>query len=292
MALDSRRRRCSSGRPRSAATVRRPTAEGRPHAGARAAGLSRRSRTAGSAASALMVLALLGFTGIDTCAKWLVLTACRRPRSSSCATLVHLVLVVGCRAAVGERFLRTRNLGAVWPCAARSCSSAPLLNFAALGFLPLTMTSAIMFTGPLWVCLLSIPLLGERVGPRRWAAILVGFVGVLVVTRPWTGHAPLGGGAVARRGALRRALQRSSPACSPAATAPPPSSSTPASSPPSAWRRWRSPTGPGRRGAAELARLLRHRRLRLGRAPAPDHRPPLRAGLDAGALQPTRRSSR
>ena len=49
------------------------------------------------------------------------------------------------------------------------------------------MTAAIMFSGPLWVCLLSIPLLGERVGPRRWAAILVGFFGILVVTRPWTG---------------------------------------------------------------------------------------------------------
>ena len=49
------------------------------------------------------------------------------------------------------------------------------------------MTAAIAFSGPLWVCILSIPLLGERVGPRRWAAILVGFLGVLVVTRPWTG---------------------------------------------------------------------------------------------------------
>ena len=44
---------------------------------------------------------------------------------------------------------------------------------------------AIFFAAPLVVCALSVPLLGEKVGPRRWAAIGVGFIGVLVVTRPW-----------------------------------------------------------------------------------------------------------
>lgn len=63
-----------------------------------------------------------------------------------------------------------------------------MLNFAALQFLPLTMTSALMFSAPLWICLLSIPILGEEVGPRRWAALAVGFGGILIVARPWTGH--------------------------------------------------------------------------------------------------------
>ena len=62
-----------------------------------------------------------------------------------------------------------------------------ILNFTALLYLPLTVTAAIAFSGPLWVCLLSIPFLGEQVGPRRWAAIVVGFCGVLIVTRPWSG---------------------------------------------------------------------------------------------------------
>ena len=39
---------------------------------------------------------------------------------------------------------------------------------------------------PLILCALSIPLLGETVGWRRWLAIVVGFVGVLIIVRPGT----------------------------------------------------------------------------------------------------------
>ncbi len=135
---------------------------------------------------ALMMLALLGFTGIDTCAKWLVEDGMPTAQVVFVRYLGHLFLVIGFALPFGERFLRTGNFGAL---AVRGVFLllSTILNFAALGFLPLTMTAAIAFSGPLWVCLLAIPLLGERVGPRRWAAILVGFLGVLVVTRPWTG---------------------------------------------------------------------------------------------------------
>jgi drug/metabolite transporter (DMT)-like permease len=60
-------------------------------------------------------------------------------------------------------------------------------NFAALQFLQLAETSSIMFSAPLMVAVLSIPLLGEYIGPRRWAAIFVGFIGVLIVVRPGLG---------------------------------------------------------------------------------------------------------
>jgi drug/metabolite transporter (DMT)-like permease len=59
-----------------------------------------------------------------------------------------------------------------------------IFNFWALQYLQLAETASIMFAGPIVVAALAVPLLGEKVGPRRWAAILVGFVGVLVVTRP------------------------------------------------------------------------------------------------------------
>lgn len=61
------------------------------------------------------------------------------------------------------------------------------LNLFALQFLQLDQAMAIMFSGPFMVAALSIPLLGESVGPRRWAAIVVGFVGVLIVARPGFG---------------------------------------------------------------------------------------------------------
>lgn len=58
------------------------------------------------------------------------------------------------------------------------------LNFLAMRYLPLTVTSAIQFTSPLIICALSGPLLGDKVGWRRWLAIGVGFIGILVIVRP------------------------------------------------------------------------------------------------------------
>ena len=62
---------------------------------------------------------------------------------------------------------------------------ATVLNFIALNYLPLSVTSTIMNTAPILVTLLAIPLLGEKVGPWRLAAVLLGFIGVLVVIRPF-----------------------------------------------------------------------------------------------------------
>lgn len=62
-----------------------------------------------------------------------------------------------------------------------------VLFFLGLRTLKLVDASSIMFAGPLLVTALSMPLLGERVGPRRWAAVLVGFCGALVIVRPGTG---------------------------------------------------------------------------------------------------------
>ena len=62
-----------------------------------------------------------------------------------------------------------------------------MLNFFALRYLRLDQVLAITFSTPFVVAALSGPAVGEWVGPRRWAAIGVGFIGVLVVTRPGFG---------------------------------------------------------------------------------------------------------
>ena len=62
--------------------------------------------------------------------------------------------------------------------------TSTVLNFWALSYLPLTITIPIFFLVPLITCLLSVPLLGEHVGLRRYLAILVGFIGVLIIIRP------------------------------------------------------------------------------------------------------------
>ena len=57
-------------------------------------------------------------------------------------------------------------------------------NFLALRWMQLDEVLSITFTLPFIVAIASIPLLGERIGWRRWSAICFGFCGVLVITRP------------------------------------------------------------------------------------------------------------
>ena len=57
--------------------------------------------------------------------------------------------------------------------------------FYSLKYLTLSMFSAILFTVPIFVSLISGPILGERVGPWRWFAIFMGFVGVVIIVSPF-----------------------------------------------------------------------------------------------------------
>ncbi len=62
-----------------------------------------------------------------------------------------------------------------------------VFNFMAFRYLQLDEALAILFSTPFLVAILAGPILGEWVGWRRWTAIMVGFVGVLVVVRPGMG---------------------------------------------------------------------------------------------------------
>lgn len=62
--------------------------------------------------------------------------------------------------------------------------TSALSAFYAFTALPLAQVYAIIFAAPLIITVLAIPVLGETVGPRRWAAVIVGLIGVLIVLRP------------------------------------------------------------------------------------------------------------
>jgi len=79
------------------------------------------------------------------------------------------------------------------------------LGFSALALLPLAEATTISFGAPLFALALSAPLLGERVGKAKWAAVAVGFTGVLVAMQPG-GDLPLLGSLVAVGAALGVAL--------------------------------------------------------------------------------------
>ena len=73
-------------------------------------------------------------------------------------------------------------------------SSLSLLCFiSAFRLIPLTEAYAITFSCPLFMTLLCIPILKEKVSSQRWLAVIVGFIGVLVVMRPGQDAIHIGG---------------------------------------------------------------------------------------------------
>lgn len=139
-----------------------------------------------SLAVLMMMVAFACFTALDSSAKWLVTES---GMSSWAAVFsryaVHLLIVAAIIVPKqGLRSLSSKAPGAE-TLRAGFLLGATMMNFIAVGYLPLTLTATIFFTIPIFVTILSIPLLGESVGWRRWAAIGVGFIGIIIVTRPW-----------------------------------------------------------------------------------------------------------
>jgi drug/metabolite transporter (DMT)-like permease len=83
----------------------------------------------------------------------------------------------------GLTSLRTRRLPGHAVRAACALGSM-FFFFTGLRYLPLAEAISLAFAAPLFVTALSVPILKERVGVRRWAAVIVGFLGVLVIARP------------------------------------------------------------------------------------------------------------
>ena len=94
--------------------------------------------------------------------------------------LLILALVLGPRL---PRSLRTQRLGLQFLRSLLLLGATGLV-FTALRFIPLADASAILFVAPIIVTALSMPLLRERVGAHRWASVVVGFLGALVIIRP------------------------------------------------------------------------------------------------------------
>jgi drug/metabolite transporter (DMT)-like permease len=132
----------------------------------------------------LMALAVTGFTAIDTSAKWLVLAGLPALQVVFVRYLGHFLIVLmlyGPRDpshfrshAPARQLLRSGFL-----------VGGTILNFLALQYLPITLTTTIFFAVPILVTLLAVPVLGEVVGLRRVIAVCCGFLGVLVVMQPW-----------------------------------------------------------------------------------------------------------
>ena len=101
------------------------------------------------------------------------------------AVLVPLVLRNGVEP------LKTRNIGLLSLRGILNGASL-LLFFLAVTLVPVADIAAYSFTTPLFVTILAVLFLSERMGPRRWTGLFVGFLGAMVILRPGAGAVSVG----------------------------------------------------------------------------------------------------
>ena len=132
---------------------------------------------------ALFLGALLCFSASDALAKFLSngLPTIELAWMRYCVFVVFSLLLLraeGGRLRLGQPGQQIlRGLGLV---------SSAIFFMISLRSLPIAEAATIGFASPILIIILAIPMLGERVGLRRWAAILLGMAGVIVVVRPGT----------------------------------------------------------------------------------------------------------
>lgn len=134
----------------------------------------------------LILIANLMFACIDTGSKWLGVLGLGALQLSFMRYFGHFVISLGLFAASDFDFRQLR-CKRIWLVVLRGAllTASTVFNFASLRYLPLTLTSTILFSAPIMICVLSWPLLREPVGMIRWSAVAIGFAGVAIAIRPF-----------------------------------------------------------------------------------------------------------
>lgn len=143
------------------------------------------TETRTGAGVALMMLAVVFFTAIDTSAKWLILAGLPVLQVVFARYFGHLIVALVLFLPREGLSIFRSNRPALQLLRSLFLMMGTALNFAALNYLPITVTTTIMFASPVVITLLAIPILGEQVGLRRIFAVCAGFLGVVIVMQPW-----------------------------------------------------------------------------------------------------------
>jgi len=132
---------------------------------------------------AYMVLALLLLTLSDAATKWLGASLPVGQIIGLRAVFIFIPTLLIVRRSGGLATLRVYDMRGVAMRAVLYVGSTALIATAMI-LLPLADAETMLFAGPLFVTALATPMLGERVGWRRWAAVATGFAGVVIMLRP------------------------------------------------------------------------------------------------------------
>jgi len=138
------------------------------------------------AAIGLLLFGVMGGLGLDLCAK-AILETYPLEQFVFLRSFIGIVLFMTlARQFGGVASLVTRRWR--WHLLRTLLASGAMFGFFfGLSRMPLIDALTLGFTAPLIMTALSVPLLGERVGWRRWLAVIAGFAGVLMILRPGTG---------------------------------------------------------------------------------------------------------
>jgi drug/metabolite transporter (DMT)-like permease len=137
-------------------------------------------------AIAFLMFGVASGLGLDLCAKAL-LSHYSLEQFVILRSIVGLVLFISIARWYGG-FASLRSAHWRWHLLRTILATGSMFGFFyGLMYMPLVNALTLAFTAPLIVTALSVPLLGEHVGWRRWLAVVIGFVGVLIILRPGTG---------------------------------------------------------------------------------------------------------
>jgi drug/metabolite transporter (DMT)-like permease len=135
----------------------------------------------------VMIIGMIGMAGTDAAGKWLMTNDYSvfqviAVRGWIIVAMMLTWIVLTKR----TRQLRTKRLGA-HGIRLVLAFGGPVMMFMALAEMPLADVTVIIFGSTFLTTALSVPLFKEKVGPHRWSAVILGFVGVLIALRPGAG---------------------------------------------------------------------------------------------------------
>lgn len=139
-------------------------------------------------AVAWLLLGITGGLGLDLCAKE-ILRDYSLQEFILIRSIVALAIIIGLAPLIFGGLKNLRSARWRWHLLRTTLAIVMMFGFFyGLAHMPLVNALTLAYTAPLMMTALSVPFLGEHVGWRRWVAVIVGFVGVLIMIQPASGE--------------------------------------------------------------------------------------------------------